>query len=238
MYGVRSTKGRSRDFGESKVFDLSDSGIDEGSGLRIISNRYHSPNELSHRGDSMFNRSRAVRAVEVIKIDVIHSQPRQGLIEGLVDIFWIAPYHPIGTTTSPGTELCSEKDLVALPSLFKPKVSNHVRTTVRGAEPNDRRVRTISQAILRCRRRCQRCPRKCIRTRKQHPEPVVAIRVNSITPPSRGTRGCAPSNVPRPFRLNHRQSKGPCSHTQLRRRSYHQEIVFWKSFYESMRGES
>ena len=84
---------------------------------------HHSLNELSHRSNSVFNRDRDIGTVKVVEVDIIDSQPRQRLVEGLVDVLRVAPNHPTGLTTlsgrtAPATKLSCKEDLVALPALL------------------------------------------------------------------------------------------------------------------------
>ena len=79
----------------------------------------HSLNELGHLGDGVFDRDRWISAVEVVEVDVINFQLRQRLVEGLVDVFWICSYDPVGVSMS-STELGSEEDFIALSRLLEP----------------------------------------------------------------------------------------------------------------------
>ena len=79
----------------------------------------HSLNELGHLGDGVFDRDRWISAVEVVEVDVINFQLRQRLVEGLVDVFWICSYDPVGVSMG-GTELGSEEDFIALSRLLEP----------------------------------------------------------------------------------------------------------------------
>ena len=67
----------------------------------------------------MFNRDRWVGAVEVVEVDVIDSQPRQGLVERLANVLRITLDESTGLSMAK-TELGSEEDFVTLSGLFKP----------------------------------------------------------------------------------------------------------------------
>ena len=123
MYGVSPAEGRSRDLGEPDVLDLPGPRTGEHSGFRILYDMHHSLNELSHRSNSVFNRDRDIGTVKVVEVDIIDSQPRQRLVEGLVDVLRVAPNHPTGLTTlggrtAPATKLSCKEDLIALPALL------------------------------------------------------------------------------------------------------------------------
>lgn len=79
----------------------------------------HSLDELSHRSDGVFDGDRDINTVEVIEVDVIDPQPRQGLVERLADILWVGPHELIGIPMTE-TELRSKKDLVAFSGLLEP----------------------------------------------------------------------------------------------------------------------
>ena len=55
----------------------------------------------------------------VVEVNVVDSQPRQRLVEGLVDVLFVGPNDPIGISVGK-TELCREEDLVALPAPLEP----------------------------------------------------------------------------------------------------------------------
>ena len=59
----------------------------------------------------------------VVEVNVVDSQSRQRLVEGLVDVLWIGPDHPIGISMG-RAELCREEDLVALPAPLEPMQPN------------------------------------------------------------------------------------------------------------------
>jgi len=67
----------------------------------------------------VFNRDRGVGTVEVVEVDVVDSQPRQRLIEGLVDVFWVGLHDPAGLSMGE-TEFRGKEDFVALSSLLEP----------------------------------------------------------------------------------------------------------------------
>ena len=67
----------------------------------------------------MFDWDSGVGAVEVVEIDVIDSQPRQRLVEGLVDVLRVGFHDPIGLSVAE-TKLRGEEDLVALSCLLEP----------------------------------------------------------------------------------------------------------------------
>jgi len=67
----------------------------------------------------VFDRDRGVGTVEVVEVNVIDPEPRQGLVEGLMDVFWVGPHHFVGLAVTE-TELGGEEDLVALSSLPEP----------------------------------------------------------------------------------------------------------------------
>ena len=117
------TKGRSGDLREPDVFDLPGPGTGERSGSRILNGMHHSLDELSHCSNSMLDWDCDVGTVKVVEVDIIDSQPRQRLVEGLVDVLRVAPNHPTGLTTlggrtAPATKLSCKEDLVALPALL------------------------------------------------------------------------------------------------------------------------
>jgi len=57
--------------------------------------------------------------MKVVEVDEIDPEPRQRLVEGLMDVFWVGPHDFVGLTVAE-TELGGEEDLVALSSLFEP----------------------------------------------------------------------------------------------------------------------
>ena len=57
--------------------------------------------------------------MEVVKVDVIDSQPRQRLVEGLKDVLWVG-FRGSSRSSVAETELGGEEDLVALSSLLEP----------------------------------------------------------------------------------------------------------------------
>jgi hypothetical protein len=67
----------------------------------------------------VFDRDRWVSTVEVVEVDAIDSQPRQGLVEGLVDILWVSLHEPVWFSMAE-TELRGKEDLVALSGLLEP----------------------------------------------------------------------------------------------------------------------
>ena len=71
----------------------------------------------------MFNWDRWVGAVEVVKVDVIDSQSRQGLVKRLTNVLRITIDESTGLSMTK-TELGSEEDLVTLSGLFKPVLSS------------------------------------------------------------------------------------------------------------------
>jgi len=79
----------------------------------------HSLDQLGHLGDGVFNRDRRVGAVEVVEVDALDPQPRQRLVEGLMDILWVGLHEPIGLSMAE-TKLRGKGDLVALSGLLEP----------------------------------------------------------------------------------------------------------------------
>ena len=75
--------------------------------------------ELGHRSDGVFDRDRGVGTVEVVQVDVIDSQPRQGFVEGRMNILRVTIHDPARISTGQ-TELCGKEDLVALSGLLEP----------------------------------------------------------------------------------------------------------------------
>ena len=71
----------------------------------------------------MFDRDRWVSTVEVVEVDVIDSQPRQGLVEGLLDVLWATLHDPIWFPMAE-TKLGGKEDLVAFSGLFEPMLPN------------------------------------------------------------------------------------------------------------------
>ena len=120
----------------------------------------------------MFDWDRWVGTVEVVQVDVIDPQSRQGLVEGLVDVLRVSLHE--STWFSMGeTKLGGEEDLIALScplelTLRKPRV-----TAVSGTRIYGRGMHTILQLDLRCRYRRLQCPRRYTRIRRRHPESVV-----------------------------------------------------------------
>jgi len=84
----------------------------------------YSLDELSHRGDSVFDRNTLVCAVEIVEVDVVDSQPRQRLVASLMDILRVG-FHihgPLGVCMTE-TEFCSKENLVTLSGLLEPMQS-------------------------------------------------------------------------------------------------------------------
>ena len=71
----------------------------------------------------MFDRDRWVSTVEVVKVDVIDSQPRQGLVEGLPDVLWVTPHDPTWFSMAE-TKLGGKEDLIAFSGPFEPMLPN------------------------------------------------------------------------------------------------------------------
>ena len=67
----------------------------------------------------MFNWDRGVNAVEVVDVDIIDSQLRQGLVERLLDVLRVGPDEPTGLSMG-SPELRSKKYLIALSGLLEP----------------------------------------------------------------------------------------------------------------------
>ena len=80
---------------------------------------HHSLDEFGHLSDGVFDRDRRVGTMKVVEVDGINSQPRQGPIEGLVDILWGGLHEPIWVSVVE-TKLGCEEDLVALSGLLEP----------------------------------------------------------------------------------------------------------------------
>ena len=116
-------KSGSRDFGESEVFDLPGSGTDEDRGLWTVNHENHSLDELGHLSDGVFDGDRGVSVVGVIEVDIIDSQSRKRLVEGLLDILRVGLHKSISFSMSKA-ELGSEEDLITLSSLLKPVLPN------------------------------------------------------------------------------------------------------------------
>ena len=116
--GVCPAKGRSRDLGESEVFDLPGPREDEHPDLWIERDN-HSLDEFGHLSDGVFNWDRGVSTVEVVKVDVIDTQSRQRLVQGLVDVLRVGLHKLIGFSMGKA-KLRSEEDLVALSGLLEP----------------------------------------------------------------------------------------------------------------------
>ena len=136
----------------------------------------HLLDELGHRGDGVFDWDRRVSTVEVVEVDIINSQPRQGFVNGLMNVLRVGLYDPSRHSMG-GAELRSEEDFVTLSRLLEPN-ETIPRAGVReglwiGAGFSASCARTILQSVPRCRRRRRRCPRRCIRTRKRHLESVI-----------------------------------------------------------------
>ena len=85
---------------------------------------HHSLDEFGHLADGVFDRDRWIGTVEVVEVDVVDSQPRQGFVEGLMDVLWISLHEPIWVSMAE-TKLGCEEDLVALSGLLEPMSSNH-----------------------------------------------------------------------------------------------------------------
>jgi len=67
----------------------------------------------------MFDWDRGVGTVEVVEVDVVDSQPRQRLIEGLADVFWVGLHDRAGLSMGE-TEFRGMEDFVALSGLLEP----------------------------------------------------------------------------------------------------------------------
>jgi hypothetical protein len=74
----------------------------------------------------VFDWDRWVSTVEVVEVDVIDSQPRQGLVEGLVDVFWVTLHNPIWFSMAE-TKLGGKEDLIAFSGLLEPMLPNRGR---------------------------------------------------------------------------------------------------------------
>ena len=75
--------------------------------------------ELGHRSDGVFDRDRGVGTVEVVQVDVIDPQPRQGFVERRMNVLRVTIHDPARISTGQ-TELCGKEDLVALSGLLEP----------------------------------------------------------------------------------------------------------------------
>ena len=84
---------------------------------------HHSLDEFGHLSDGVLDWDRWVSTVEVVEVDVIYSQPRQGLAEGLVDVLWVSLHDSIWFSVTE-TKLGGEEDLVALSGLLEPILPN------------------------------------------------------------------------------------------------------------------
>ena len=69
--------------------------------------------------------------MKVIEVDVIDSQPRQRLVEGLMDILW-ATLHDSVCFSMAKSELGGEEDFVALSGLLKPVLPSRGQDCKRG----------------------------------------------------------------------------------------------------------
>ena len=67
----------------------------------------------------MLDRKGGIGTVGVIEVHVVDPQPRQGLVQCLMDVLWVGIYHPIGISMS-RAKLCCKEDLVALPGPLEP----------------------------------------------------------------------------------------------------------------------
>lgn len=122
----------------------------------------------------MFDRDRWVSTVEVVEVDVIDSQPRQGLVEGLLDVLWVTLHDPAWFSMTE-TKLGGKEDLIAFPGPFEPMLR---AGTVSKAKIYGGGMRTILQLDLRCRHRRRRCPRRYTQIRKLHPGPVARTKLS------------------------------------------------------------
>ena len=82
---------------------------------------HHSLDEFGHLADGVFDRDRWIGTVEVVEVDVVDSQPRQGLVEGLMDVLRVGFHKPIGLSMG-DTELRCKEYLVALSGLLEPRI--------------------------------------------------------------------------------------------------------------------
>jgi len=158
------------------MFDLPGSREDERPDFRTRGS-VHSLDELGHLGNSIFDWDRRVGTVEVVEVDVIDSQPRQGLVEGHVDVFRVGLHDPTGFSMGEA-ELGGKEYFVTLSSLLEPTQPERRQgwgRTMSGAEVLGGHGRTISQSALRCRRRRRQYPRRYSRTRKRHLAPVITV---------------------------------------------------------------
>jgi hypothetical protein len=71
----------------------------------------------------VFDWNRWVSTVEVVEVDVIDSQPRQGPAEGLVDVFRVTLHDPIWFSMAE-TKLSGKEYLVAFSGLLEPMLPN------------------------------------------------------------------------------------------------------------------
>ena len=69
----------------------------------------------------MFNWDHRVSTVEVVEVDVVDPQPRQRLVEGLMDVLRVGFHKPIGLSMG-DTELRCKEYLVALSGLLEPRI--------------------------------------------------------------------------------------------------------------------
>ena len=97
--------------------------MNEISGWRIARQNLRSLDEFCHLSDSVFDWDRVISPVEVVEVNVIDSQPRQGLVEGLVDVLWVTIHDPIWFSMAE-TKLGGEEDLVAFSGLLEPTLPN------------------------------------------------------------------------------------------------------------------
>ena len=132
----------------------------------------------------MFDRDRGVGTVEVVEVDVIDPKPRQGLVEGLVDVLWVGPDDSVGLAVSE-TELRGKEDLVALSSLLEPTSPEWERSMSAAGRLRVKRC-TILRSGPRCRCRRRQCPRRYSQTRKRRLGSVIKGWV-SWSLPRRGT---------------------------------------------------
>ena len=86
----------------------------------------HSLDKFGHLSDRVFDRDRWVGTVEVVEVDVIDPQPRQGLVEGLMDILRVSLHESIWFSMGE-TKLGREENLIALSCFLEPMLPNRGR---------------------------------------------------------------------------------------------------------------
>jgi hypothetical protein len=156
------------------LFNLLGSRMDERPGLI---EQWLLLDKLGHLSNAVFDWDHEVGIVEVAQINLINSQPRRGLVGGReCTPGWLSSVKNWLGSPLAEPNFVVKKSRCAFRASWTDVAEGWVgkERTMSGAEVYGPRVRTILQLGLCHRHMRRRCPRRFIRTRERHPEPVIA----------------------------------------------------------------